>query len=250
MECHQKLGFQCCEPIALTFQKRMRMRCENCPITHWSRSSSVFMRMYTGLPLSCSMRSSAIRNIVSIISSRLDLPLSRVSSGIGKMSVGSLSLKRDARLALFFDSCFLPHPFPHTLSLYCLYHPLAICRFLQPALQGFLLRLAHMDFESSGLLSTELLDERHLTSELLCTPTSSHSLFNRNASLLSDRMRDTHMTPDSSPMVSAPTIVCASISSFYPFRTCCPLRWSFALAVHQMNSCWPAGMPPTSNRNL
>ena len=120
----------------------------------------------------------------------------------------------------------------------------------QPALQGFLLRLAHMDFDSSGLLSTELFDKRQLTSKHLHTPNSSHSLFNQNASLLPDRMRDTHMTPDSSPMVSAPTIVCASISSFYPFRTYCPLLWSFALAVHQMNSCWPVGMPPTFNCNL
>ena len=73
-----------------------------------------------------------------------------------------------------------------------------------------------MDLDISGLRSTILSDSRHLTTNHLHTPTTTHGqFFNQNPSILMDRMHDMHMAPDSTPMVSAPSIVCAPISSFF-----------------------------------
>ena len=77
-----------------------------------------------------------------------------------------------------------------------------------------------MDLDSSGLAGT-LSDTMQLTSssDLLLTPNASHSQFlNRNTSLLMERMHGTHMTPESSPMVSILAIVCTLISFFSSFQ--------------------------------
>jgi hypothetical protein len=89
----------------------------------------------------------------------------------------------------------------------------------------------------------------HLTSDMRYTPNTSQSrFFNPSANLLMDHMDDTCTTPESSPMVSVLTIVCASF--FFFFRTCCPPLWNFDLAGYLRTNCWPVGTLYTSSPNL
>src|SRR5258708_12685025 len=78
-----------------------------------------------------------------------------------------------------------------------------------------------LSLESSGLTSTVFLDPRHLSSDIPHAPNMSHGqLFSRNTSLLMDRMRDTHMTPDSSPAVSASMTICTWKTSLFSPLEC------------------------------
>ena len=107
---------------------------------------------------------------------------------------------------------------------------------------------------SSSLRSTNtsLFDLSHLTPDILQTPDPSHGQpFVQNSSLLTDRMRDTYITRDSSPLVSGFTTICTSTTSHYfsPFRTCFLLLSNFNAIVFRMNNGWPPGMLPFYNHN-
>lgn len=110
--------------------------------------------------------------------------------------------------------------------------------------------LASMALDCSGLSNTTLLDTRHLASDLLRTPNTSQGQFFNRGSLLMDRMHDTYMTPDSSPMVCASTTICTLTSSVLLSRTYCPLPWSLGLVALRTNNCWRAGTLPIYRHNL
>jgi hypothetical protein len=123
-------------------------------------------------------------------------------------------LEKNARPLFFGDSFFLPHaciiasffssPILFSLSLRVLRYHL------------FCFASMDLSLDSSGLSSTTLLGATrvHLASNLVHTPNKSHGqFFNPNTSLLVDRMHNACMTPDSSPVVSAPMTICASKSS-------------------------------------
>lgn len=107
--------------------------------------------------------------------------------------------------------CHIPrcehHHTDHRISFFCLSQLLRSCLFC----------VVPMDINSSGLAGTLFSETRHHpTSDLLHTPNTSHTqFFNHSTGLLVDRMHDMRTTPDSSPMVRAPTVVCASKYSFF-----------------------------------
>ncbi len=82
-----------------------------------------------------------------------------------------------------------------------------------------------LQLDPSGLASTMLPGTRHLTSDLLLTPSTPQAqFFDRSTSLLMDRMHNTRTTPDPSPMVSTPTIVCTLVFLFFQNMLSSPLE--------------------------
>jgi hypothetical protein len=151
------------------------------------------------------MSSSAAHRMASIVL------LSWVSLGIGRRNMRHGLKRKDARLSLFCNSCFCHIPrceHRHTVPFlpFFLSHPvLCSCPFC----------VTRMDLDSSGLASTLLSDTRHRTSDMRFTPNASHTQFFNQSTLPMDCTYDTHMTPDSSPMVSALMTVCASKYFFF-----------------------------------
>jgi len=111
------------------------------------------------------------------------------------------------------DSCFLPYSLLWSPS----HRSLCLPFFLNQLLRSCLFCVVPMDIDSSGLAGTLFSETRHHpTPDFLHTPNTSHTqFFNQSTGLLVDRMHDVRTTPDSSPMVSAPTVVCASKYSFF-----------------------------------
>jgi hypothetical protein len=145
------------------------------------------------------MRSSAVRR-----SARIFWLLSWVSLGIGANERVTLEgLEKDARHSHILSTfAFLPY---HCSVSFLIKSPLLLvwlscnCVFCHTS----------MALDSSGLSNTALLNARHLTSDLLHSPNTSHGQFFNRSNLLVDRTHDMYMTPDASPVVRTSMTICA-----------------------------------------
>ena len=131
-------------------------------------------------------------------------------------------IEEDARLSLlFFATLALSHisRYEHWLKFLC-----KVLFVSHSGLYGCLFSFTPMDLDSSGLASFALSDTRHLNSDVLFTLNRPQTgLFNQNTSFLMDRMHDTRMAPDTSPMVSVLLIVCALNPFFFQNMLSSPL---------------------------
>ena len=193
--------------------------------THRIRSSSFLNLRYTGLPLSRSIDSSAVRRTASIAALLEDLPWSWVSSDIGnKECTAGEGPEKDTRPSRVFPTSAFCHitltsKILLRVSLLCCL-PFRFTAFSLRVLKYHIFCLASsmaLGLDSSGLTSTAFLDARHFSSDVLHTPSTPQSQqFTQSTGLMMDRMRDACMTPDLSPAVSASTI-CASKTYIFFF---------------------------------